>query len=75
MKPLNKLSQASGHSPAHKVKQNDIWITWTYNQYLDDVEKAAKSMIKLELEAHHGVPILGFNSPEWFITFIGTIMV
>ena len=58
-----------------KVKWNDIWITWTYNQYLDDVEKAAKSMIKLGLEAHHGVPILGFNSPEWFITFMGSIMV
>ena len=64
-----------GHRPALKVKRNDIWVTWTYNQYLDDVEKAAKSMIKLGLEAHHGVPILGFNSPEWFITFMGSIMV
>ena len=64
-----------GHCPALKVKRNDIWITWTYNQYLDDVEKAAKSMIKLGLEAHHGVPILGFNSPEWFITFMASIMV
>ena len=64
-----------GHRPALKVKRNDIWVTWTYNQYFNDVEKAAKSMIKLGLEAHHGVPILGFNSPEWFITFLGSIMV
>lgn len=32
-------------------------------------------MIKLGLEAHHGVGILGFNSPEWFFTYIGAIMV
>ena len=36
---------------------------------------AAKSMIKLGLEAHHGVGILGFNSPEWFFTYLGAIMV
>lgn len=58
-----------------KVKRNDEWITWTYRQYYDDVTKAAKSMIKLGLEPLHGVGIMGFNSPEWFISFMGCIMV
>ena len=58
-----------------KVKRNEEWITWTYRQYYDDITKAAKSMIKLGLEPLHGVGIVGFNSPEWFISFMGCIMV
>ena len=61
---FKKTVSKFGHCPALKVKRSDTWKTWTYNQYLDDVEKVAKSMIKLGLGTHHGVPILGFNSPE-----------
>jgi long-subunit acyl-CoA synthetase (AMP-forming) len=28
----------------------------------------------LELEPFHSVNIIGFNSPEWFIAAIGTMM-
>ncbi|XP_019848922.1 PREDICTED: long-chain-fatty-acid--CoA ligase ACSBG2-like [Amphimedon queenslandica] len=65
--------------PGHlalKVKRGEsgIWKSWTYREYYDSVSGAAKSMVKLGLEAHHGVGILGFNSPEWFFTYIGAIM-
>lgn len=50
-------------------------MTWDHTDYYSDVQKAAKSMIKLGLEPHCGVGILGFNSPEWLISYMGAIMV
>ena len=55
------------------VKRGGSWVKWTFKQYYADVIAAAKSFIKLGLEPHHGVGILGFNSPEWFISDIGAI--
>lgn len=59
--------------PAIAVKRGGIWIQWTYQQYFSDTQKAAKALIKLGLEPLHGVGILGFNSPEWFIANNGAI--
>lgn len=42
-------------------------------QYLKDVRTAAKGFIALGLERYHSVCILGFNSPEWFISDISAI--
>ena len=30
-------------------------------------------LFQLGVEPHHGVGILGFNSPEWFITYLAGI--
>ena len=30
-------------------------------------------MFQLGLEMYHGVSIIGFNSPEWFISDLGAI--
>jgi long-chain-fatty-acid--CoA ligase ACSBG len=59
--------------PALKVKRNERWMTWTYAQYYDDVRTAAKAFIHLGLEPYHAVGIIGFNSPEWFISDIAAI--
>ena len=40
-----------------------------------DVARAAKSMVRIGLEPCHGVGIVGFNSPEWFIGYMAGIMV
>ena len=50
-------------------------MTWTFQKYYAEVTAAAKSMIRLGLERFHGVCILGFNAPEWFIAYMGGIMV
>jgi len=68
--------QKSPHLPAIGVKRDKKqpeYTMWTYKQYYDDVWKAAKSFIKLGLEPYHGVGIIGFNSPEWFISDIAAI--
>uniref|UniRef100_A0A4W3KC00 Long-chain-fatty-acid--CoA ligase ACSBG2 n=1 Tax=Callorhinchus milii TaxID=7868 RepID=A0A4W3KC00_CALMI len=55
-------------------KQGDQWKKLTFKQYYDECRNAAKSFVKLGLERFHGVGILGFNSPEWFIADIGAIL-
>lgn len=57
------------------VKRNNEWLTWTWRQYYSDIAAAAKSMIRVGVEHFHGVCVLGFNSPEWLIGYLGGIMV
>lgn len=54
-------------------KQGNEWVGITYSQYYQLVRTAAKAFIKLGLEPFHGVCILGYNSPEWFISDLAAI--
>uniref|UniRef100_W5L9W3 long-chain-fatty-acid--CoA ligase n=1 Tax=Astyanax mexicanus TaxID=7994 RepID=W5L9W3_ASTMX len=63
-----------GDHPALRWKENGAWTTLTYKQYYQHCRTAAKSFLKLGLERFHGVGILGFNSPEWFISNVACIM-
>ncbi|XP_068576804.1 long-chain-fatty-acid--CoA ligase ACSBG2-like [Cebidichthys violaceus] len=62
-----------GEHPALASKKEGQWVTLTWRQYYEQCRAAAKSFLKLGLERYHGVGILGFNSPEWFISDIGCI--
>uniref|UniRef100_A0A8C2WCR6 long-chain-fatty-acid--CoA ligase n=1 Tax=Cyclopterus lumpus TaxID=8103 RepID=A0A8C2WCR6_CYCLU len=62
-----------GDHPALASKKEGQWVTLTWRQYYEQCRAAAKSFLKLGLERYHGVGILGFNSPEWFISNIGCI--
>ena len=72
---FKRTSQRLADHPALRVKRNGEWKTWTWQEYYGDVARAAKSLIKLGLEPHHGVCILGFNSPEWHMSLLSAIMV
>ena len=50
------------------------WKYWTYKQYWDDCVKFAKTLVHLKVERFKVVNILGFNSPEWFISSTGSIL-
>ncbi|GAA6218695.1 long-chain-fatty-acid--CoA ligase ACSBG2-like [Lates japonicus] len=63
-----------GDHPALVSKHEGQWVTLTWRQYYEQCRAAAKSFLKLGLERYHGVGILGFNSPEWFISDIGCIL-
>ncbi|XP_029017711.1 long-chain-fatty-acid--CoA ligase ACSBG2-like [Betta splendens] len=63
-----------GDSPALVSKKDGQWVTLTWSQYYQQCRAAAKSFLKLGLERYHGVGILGFNSPEWFISDVGCIL-
>ncbi|KAM8885391.1 long-chain-fatty-acid--CoA ligase ACSBG2-like isoform 2-T2 [Spinachia spinachia] len=62
-----------GDRPALVSKEGGQWVTLTWRQYYEQCRAAAKSFLKLGLQRYHGVGILGFNSPEWFISDVGCI--
>ncbi|ODN00703.1 Long-chain-fatty-acid--CoA ligase ACSBG2 [Orchesella cincta] len=70
---LQRAAQRAPERMALAVKRNGEWQKWTYKQYLRDVRTAAKGFIALGLEKYHSVGILGFNSPEWFISDLAAI--
>ncbi|XP_056270987.1 long-chain-fatty-acid--CoA ligase ACSBG2 [Pseudoliparis swirei] len=45
-----------------------------YREYYQTCRAAAKSFLKLGLQRCHSVGILGFNSPEWFISDIAAVL-
>ncbi|CAL4103577.1 unnamed protein product [Meganyctiphanes norvegica] len=55
------------------VKRDGAWQYTTYTEYYEQARTVAKAFIKLGLQPFHGVCILGFNSPEWFLADLGAI--
>ncbi|XP_012055637.1 PREDICTED: very long-chain-fatty-acid--CoA ligase bubblegum-like [Atta cephalotes] len=47
--------------------------TYTFQEYESVIRIVAKAFLKLGLERHHSVCIMGFNSPEWFIADLAAI--
>nr|XP_015098639.1 long-chain-fatty-acid--CoA ligase ACSBG1 isoform X3 [Vicugna pacos] len=62
-----------GNLSAMAYKRQGTWERISYFQYYLLSRKAAKGFLKLGLEQAHGVAILGFNSPEWFFSAVGTV--
>ena len=58
---------------AFKSSPNAQWAKLSYLEYWRTTHKAAKSFIKLGLECNECVSIVGFNSPQWFISLLGSI--
>ena len=72
---LKNVVRRCSAKTALRVKRNGVWQTWTFKEYYRDIAAAAKSMVRIGVEPFHGVCVLGFNSPEWFISYLGGIMV
>lgn len=70
---LRKTRDAYPDTPALASKEGEEWKKINYKEYYTLSLKAAKSLLKLGLEKFHSVAIIGFNSPEWFISVLGTI--
>ncbi|KAH0619837.1 hypothetical protein JD844_014168 [Phrynosoma platyrhinos] len=62
-----------GSFNAMASKKDGKWEKITFAEYYRLSQKAAKSFLKLGLQRFHSVAILGFNSPEWFISAVGTV--
>lgn len=60
--------------PALKVKRENEWKTWTFIDYLKDVKRFARALIKLGLNPFETINLIGFNSPEWEIAHMGSIL-
>jgi len=52
----------------------ELWRTWTWSQYYEDVRRVAKGMLSVGFDQHDACTIFGFNSPEWMISAIGAMV-
>ena len=68
---IRSLVETFKNNKAHQPALIKDDLTWTYEEYLTGIEKAAYAFIKLGLEPLKGVGMIGFNSPEWFMSFYG----
>ena len=56
------------------MARENVRITVAYNiTFLTDVRCASRAFIKLGLEPRKSVAIMGFNSPEWFISDLAAV--
>uniref|UniRef100_A0A2P2HVM7 long-chain-fatty-acid--CoA ligase n=1 Tax=Hirondellea gigas TaxID=1518452 RepID=A0A2P2HVM7_9CRUS len=70
---LKRTAQKYPNLNAMMEKHGNEWVATTYLEYYNQVRVVAKAFIKLGLEQFHGVCILGFNSPQWFISDLAAI--
>lgn len=70
---LKKTAEKYPNTYALMEKDGNVWVGYTYRQYYEQVRAVAKAFIKLGLDSYHGVCILGFNSPQWFISDLAAI--
>eukprot|EP00808_Paulinella_micropora_P002732 g81620.t1 len=61
--------------PALRVERKGAWVQWTFKEYEQEVMTVAKALIKLGVEQFQSINVIGFNSPEWFFSYIGAIAV
>lgn len=48
-------------------------LTWSWREYLRDVEALAKAMHTIGISERKSVNIMGHNAPEWVISFIAGV--
>eukprot|EP00042_Codosiga_hollandica_P045216 m.455961 g.455961 ORF g.455961 m.455961 type:complete len:650 (+) comp56971_c0_seq1:90-2039(+) len=60
---------------AYKTDKANPWTFINYNEYFTEVKKCAKAFIRAGVEPGRTVGILGFNSPQWFISDLAAIAV
>ncbi|KAN0033791.1 hypothetical protein ACTFIV_000259 [Dictyostelium citrinum] len=73
MEALEYTSNKHPNLMAMRVKRDKVWKSWTWQQYRNDVLIASKSILSLGVHSRSGVNIIGFNSPEWHIAYLGAI--
>ncbi len=60
-------------SVAMGVKRDGRMVTWNYEEYYEAIRSTAKGFLAAGLERQKAVGIMGHNSPEWFMSSIGSI--
>lgn len=55
------------------VERDGRWLKWKWSEYYNDARNFAKALMALQVSERAATNIIGFNSPEWFIAFTGSI--
>jgi long-chain acyl-CoA synthetase len=72
---LREQAKKRGDAPGYLVKKSGVWHATSWREYGEEVEKAARALVKLGVPAGARTCILGFNRPEWVIFDVATMMV
>ena len=59
----------------YAFKYSTLDYTRTYSQFREDVDKVARALISVGVEAGHHVAIWATNVPQWFLTFWATVKI
>ncbi|CAG9314493.1 unnamed protein product [Blepharisma stoltei] len=59
---------------ALRIKKDNEWVSWTYQEYYNQSVQFAISLISLGITQRKAINIIGFNSPEWLISFCGSLL-
>lgn len=62
-----------GDRVALKTKKDGRWVDWNFNQYQDEVHRAARGFMHLGLEPGRSVSIIGYNCPQWLFADLAAI--
>jgi len=75
--PSRMKKTATDHPELPALKTRDPKTgqetVWSWSAYYQDVRTIAKAFIDLGLKRFDSVCILGFNAPEWHISYLGAI--
>lgn len=71
---VDLLQNAKDQEPqqeALKVKRAGKWVSWSYAEYYEQAYCFARAMVSTGITNRKCINIIGFNSPEWAISFLG----
>ncbi len=73
---ISRLREHAGARPraiAYAAKAGGDWVTTTWQDFERQVDQAARALIALGVPAGGTVGILGFNRPEWTLSYLGAM--
>ena len=71
---LKESCSKFGSNKMLNVKREGKWESITIVELYEQCMRVAKSLVAVGLKRFEGVSIMGFNSPEWMMADLGTIM-
>ena len=73
---LSRLREHAANRPqatAYAAKSGGEWVKTSWQDFELATQQAARALITLGLPAGGAVGILGFNRPEWTLSYLGTM--
>jgi long-chain acyl-CoA synthetase len=71
----NGTDPAYKNKPGYFVRENNIWVPTTFEDYYQETLQAAKALFSLGIPVDGKVCILAFNRPEWVIADLAAMMI
>jgi long-chain-fatty-acid--CoA ligase ACSBG len=71
---FKRTALARDEHNAIKVMRDKKELSWSWRQYYRDSMSFAKSLHALGVDERKAVNIMGFNSPEWAISYCGSML-